>query len=287
MRAGLVFVAVALGVAFWMWPEAVEDGVESATGDRSRAKKPYPRARQEREIRKKNPREEFEAARERGLTEKEVRGIVEEFVESMDFEDQPHRPVEVVLHEWRMKRLTIYLDAMADGFSLSKKQKLDVQAKLPALAVKHVARCLLFESDDRGAALAFHGAARVISEPGDLTRAEQIEAIDGHPISFVDEGIRPRELCDLVESQMQVIGYQDDAKEWIWVDRRQMTLDYGTMEHYADWDDPFTDGADVIGAAGEVFPLSMRQVERLGDLEDESVSPHTPKVRSGSNLGKR
>jgi len=243
--------------------------------------KPYIRDHEGREISGENPRKEFEAARKRGMTEEEVRKVVEDFFEAVAYEDQPHRPVEVVLCELREKRLSLYLDALAEGFNLTKEQKLDAQAKLPALAAQQVTRLLLLESVDRAW---MTGAGGDVSEPSPLTRLEQIEVIVRNPLILRDEGVSPWELCELNQRQKEMIGYQDDTGEWIWVDGREKTFDFGTRESDLDLRNLYAVGAGDKATAGEIFPLSIRQVERLRDFEYGTVPPHAPKPGYGNDL---
>ncbi len=218
------------------------------------------------------------------MTEEEVRKVVEDYFEALAYEDQPHRPVEVILQELREKRLSLYLDALADGFNLTMEQKLEAQAKLPALAAQQVARILLLQGIDRSWNLSLVGATGEITEPRPLTRSEQVEVIDREPLSLTDEDIRPWELCELDERQKMMIGSQDDAGEWIWVDGGQKTFDYDSTESYGDLSDPFAKGASVLTTAGGIFPLSMWQVERLQDFKDETVSSHAAKPNDGNDL---
>lgn len=282
--AGWLCAAGALCVAICLRPDLKVDGVGAVPGDRSRVTKPNTGDREERELSKKNRLKEFEAARKPGMTEDVVRKVVEDYFETLAYADQPHRPVEEILCELRAKRLSLYLDALADGFNLTPEQKLDAQAKLPALAAQQVTRLLLLESIDRSWDVSLIGVGGKISEPSPLTRSEQIEVIVGQPISLTDEGIRPWELCELNEKQKQMIGSQDDAGEWIWVDGGEKTFDFGTTESYEHLSDPFVKGAGVITTAGKIFPLSMSQMERFGRIEDEGTSPPTANLRYGNDL---
>lgn len=220
------------------------------------------------------------------MTEEEVRKVVEDFFAAVAYEDQPHRPLEVILCELREKRLSLYLDALAEGFNLTREQKSEAQAKLSTLAAQQVDRILFLESVDRAWDISLVGAGGKIPEAVPLTRSEQIEVMVKEPLSMIDEGMRPWELCELNERQKEMIGYQDDAGEWIWVDGREKTFDFGTTESYADLSDPFAEGVGVISMAGEIFPLSIRQVQLLGEFEHEAVSPGTPELKYRNDLGR-
>jgi len=261
-----------------------EDRGGFVTGDQNQVTRPYTRDREGREKSKKNPRKEFEAARQRGMTEEEVRKVVGDFLKEVAYEDQPHRPVEVILCELREKRLSLYLDALAEGFNLTKEQKLEAQAKLPALAAQQVTRLLLLESVDRAWNLSFSGAGGDVSEPSPLTRLEQIDVMVRNPLILGDEGVRPWELCELNQRQKEMIGNQDDTGEWIWVDGGEKTSDFGTRESYLDLSNPYAAGAGVMATAGGIFPLSIRQVERLRDFEYGTAPPHAPKPGYANDL---
>ncbi len=282
--AGWLCLVCALGAVFLLRPGVDEEKDDSVAVDRSRMTKPNSRDRDEREIGKKNPRVEFEAARKRGMTEEEVRKVVEDYYEATAYEDQPERPVEVVLYEMREKKLNLYLDALAEGFNLTEEQKLEAQAKLPTLAAQHVDRLLLLDTVDRAWELSLTAEGAKNLTPIELTRSEQIEVIARSSLNLAEEGMRPWELCELDERQKEMIGYEDDAGEWIWVNGDLKTLDFGKAEFYGALRDPFAEGANVMDMAGEIFPLSMRQVERLGVFQDEVVSSDSQKLKPVKDL---
>ena len=255
--------------------------------DGSPVTKPYQRVHDPNmEKRTKNPREDFEAARKRGMTEEEVRLVVKEYFQAIAFEDQPGRPVEMILNEAMEKRLDLYFDALEEGFNLTKEQVSEIRGKLPGLVAQQVnGRLLLVEVERAWESTGpDEDESRVHAKPSALTRLEKIEIFVKDPtLVFYDE-LYPWKISVLNESQQQMIGYQDEAGEWMWVDGSERTLDYGITDCYADLNYPFEEDVRVMDAAGEVFPLSMWQVERMGDFEDESVSPHTPRMISGSDL---
>lgn len=282
--AGWLCAALALGLVFWLRADGEKKGGDASEGSGPQVTKPYPRERDERERRTKNPREEFEAARKRGLTEEEVREVVVNFLEAVSYEDKVGQPVEAVLRDVWEKRLDVYFDALVDGFDLSQDQIWTLKSKEPALATHFVARTLLLASVDEAWEVKLPGEGDSAFEKNSTpTNLEQIETMVRHPMSFSDE-ILPWNLIELSEDQKQMVGYHDDAGEWIWVDGQNSTLDFGTTESYRDLIDPFVDDRTVMGMAGGIFPLSMWQVERLGDFEDEIVSPHTPKTINGGEL---
>jgi hypothetical protein len=280
--SGWLCLGCALCAAFWLRPGVNGDRDEAVTDERSRMTRSYGRDRDGRGIGKKNPRMEFEAARKKGMTEEGVREVVDEYFKTLAYEDQPDRPVEEVLRELRERRLSLYLDALAEGFQLTEEQKLEAQAKLPALAAQHVDRVLLLNTVDRAWELSLTAEGAKNPTPSALTRSEQIELIAKCPLGRIDEGLSPWELCELDERQKEMIGYKGDAGEWIWVNGGEMTLEHGIAEKYRDLNDPFTEG--VMGTGGVIFPLGMRQVERLKDYQEGNATADAPQLKSVNEL---
>jgi hypothetical protein len=175
---------------------------------------------------------------------------------------------------------------MTEAFNLTQQQITEAQNKLPSLAAKDIHRCLLLESVDRswGSSIE-NGTSKNVHAiyPDDMTRAEKIEIMLTYPLYYNVEGTRPWDLCELNESQKEMLGFKNDEGEWTWVDGER-TLDFGTTENYADLENPFAVHGNIMATAGKVFPLSMWQVEHLGEFEDESVSPHTPISKTGGSL---
>jgi len=241
----------------------------------------------EKDRRAKKPREEFDEARKRGLSEDEVRGIVEEYFKVVTYKDQPERPLEEIMNELRLARLRLYLDVLSEGLHLSQEQIAIVEEQLPSLASKEVVRIILLAQVDAEWALPVAPENAVVAKSGSsgLSRLQQIETAAKTSLfsEIPSEIARPWELCELSEDQKQLLGYEDDTGEWIWVDGEERTLDYYTEKCYDHLDDPFAQ-SQVMHRAGVVFPLSMWQVERLGDFEDVHVAPFNPMMKEGGEL---
>lgn len=284
--AALSCAALALGFAFWNRTDKDKDGETTIIGNPIDQTKLYPRGETDRKMRTKNPREQFDAARKRGLTEHEIRSILNEYLAATTYEDQPNRPIEAIMKEIRLKRWNIYLDTLAETMNLTEQQITEAQKKLPSLAAMDSMRSLLLESVDRAwdnsIKTGTHDSIRT-DDPNQMTRSEKIEIMLTYPLYYKVEGTRPWDLCELSESQKEMLGFKNDAGEWTWVDGER-TLDFGTTENYADLENPFAVHGNIMATAGKVFPLSMWQVERLGEFEDESVSPHTPISKTGGSL---
>ncbi len=95
--------------------------------------KPFPRdsnRRKGRAGRTKNPREEFEAARKRGLTEGEIRSIAVEYLESgitiLDTSDRTGKKLFVR----RVRQQEWYLEILAEGLGLTTLQREDAEGKM-------------------------------------------------------------------------------------------------------------------------------------------------------------
>lgn len=282
--AGWLCAALALSLGFWLWANGdKKDGVVAETNG-PQVTKPYPRERDERERRTKNPREEFEAARKRGMTEEEVRGIVEGFMSfGITFEYQQDMPDEDYMEMGKRAR-DWYRETLVEGFALTQVQELvlikvlreygkrDLASYMESLALL---RAKKDKTKIRGANHDF------FSGLGNLPNF-QLDWLGDFGLSEAETLLRNPDFLD--ERQREMIGYVDKSGQWSWVNGMERTLDYGTTDYYSDLSDPFANGNKVMDTAGEIFPLSMWQVERLGDFEDESVSPHTPILKTGNHL---
>lgn len=280
--AAAVCLALGVGLVVFSYKDGQEYG-ETTEVERAPVTKPYPREREERELRTKNPREEFEAARKRGLTEGEVRGIVSEYLKmGITFQNHQDRSEEAYV-EMGDKARAWYQDALVEGFGLDQVQKPVLRRMLQQAGkddlVEFKDRLMRFRElrrkmDEGVIGLEAYGYALEFGSPP--------EVVGG--FGLLGEDIRPRILALLDEEQMEMVGFFDvEGKRWIWVDGGSRTLDFGTSDCYGDLSDPFSESG-VMAVAGKVFPLSMRQVECLGDYEGEAVSPHTPKLFDGGYL---
>jgi hypothetical protein len=238
-----------------------------ATGDGSsrkqpvglngRVTKPHPRDRDPRmEMRAKNPREEFEAARKRGLTEEEVRWVVEDFVAMNLNPKSPDRTAdpEDAREEWK-RREQWYLDTLVSGFGLSEEQKKQAAGRLRELGER--------EFKDYQEFLANRKALN--EEAGRLGGVNRwgIMEILGADGWFCVDACAPWNLCDLDEEQKKIIGYVDGEGQWGWPTGGKMTKDFGTDERYENLDNQQISQNGFINPAGRFFPLSMDQVDRI------------------------
>lgn len=271
MLVGMVCVALALGVAFWMWHDGDEDGVAPLTTDSSRGTKPYPRERDERERRTKNPREEFEAARKRGLTEAEVRGVVEEFhsynIHSVKPEDLPPEKLQKL---WESENRW-YLDTLVSGFGMSDLQRSEVAKKL---------------SEMRARDMRSYQDNLTQKQIPDLQRVQN--AIDHFFVLsyFLDEHkwlnrqeYAPWNLCDLTQSQKEMIGYMPPEGGLDWLPGRLSSDVSLTEEELEIWDHWYGREWNDVPHAGKFFPLSMGQMKRVAVLHQAGIALHSGEVK--------
>jgi hypothetical protein len=272
---------VAVGLVVWMLPDGEREGASSAPGERMRSTKPYPREREERGVRAKNPREEFEAARERGLTEEEVRGIVEEFV-SLGITFENHQDIsEQEYFEMGNKARDWYRDSLVEGFSLTPIQEADLTKILYEVGMKDMAHFQERRARFRDLSVKAENGELGLEAYGLLVE------FGGKPTLAGNFGLweaSPQNMIDLDEQQREMIGCHDEYGTWIWVDGEQRTLDFGADTAYHNLQNPFSSINSIISVAGKVFPLSMEQADRLEIFRNESVSCHWPQVRTGAYL---
>jgi hypothetical protein len=221
--------------------------------------------------RTKNPRDEFEAARKRGMTEEEVRWVVEDFLETgiLDWES-----VGVPLDQLtkrRDKEYEWYLGILVEGFGLTRQQRKEAENALEKikeadsehfLAVMKSAKEYLTHKDP----FAEESELRT-RVPGDLVRGVSIWA--------QGEKISPWNLCTLDEAQKSMLPLRLEDGQWIWDRSGSVTLDYGTAERYENLDDPFTD-LWIFVRGGDIFPLSMAQVDGIRGAEFQLNSTKHP-----------
>jgi hypothetical protein len=253
--AGWLCAALALGLVFWLRSDGDKKGGVAGEGNAPRVTKPYPRERDARETRTKNPREEFEAARKRGMTEEEVRGIVEEFMRTGIGKIDLSNALEKELLDHRKAENSWYLKTLVQGFGLTPDQEREAAQEL------HKSRVLAYSI--------FLGTMIQAAATIDIEAVPNDEIIDPDP--FSDEvanwisvlGYRPWDLCELDVGQKEIIGLKNDGEEWIWPRPGSETWDFGTEEKYVDLDDPFSEHKISVAHAGYVFPLSMDQVDHI------------------------
>ena len=261
MKTKLTWVAGCLCLAVALWNgSGVSGGGDSRKSPialNGRVTKPYPRDRDPRmEKRAKNPREEFEAARKRGLTEEEVRWVVEDFVAMNLYPMNSGRAIDKEkTHEVWKRRQQWYLDTLVSGFGLSDQQKKQAAAKLGEMIESEFYHYQEYLANKKS----FDMAA---SREGKVSRWLILELL-GADSWFRDQEYAPWNLCDLDDAQRQMVGYAGEEGQWVWISDGNTTNDFGTNERYGDLDDPQASQNGFVTSAGRIFPLSMEQVDRI------------------------
>lgn len=253
-----VCLALALGLVFFLERDGNwRKGMESA-GKTAPVTKPFPRDQERpggRELPTKNPREDFDAARNRGLTEQEVRWIIEDFM-NLGIDNgtialgsaKDYYKTRVRRHEW-------LLDAMTSGFALSAGQKDQASASLKAhgerdLAefVEYVSGIKSFEADGKEYRVVDGSKVRKLTDASYWLR---------------DPECAPWNLTDLSEGQKDMTRFRNEEGRLIWIREGSRTLDYGTDEKYEASGDAFMTDPMVMNGGGWFFPLSIGQVEGM------------------------
>lgn len=256
MLAAWLCVALALGLVFWWRTDGEKKAEVAAEGNSPRVTKSYPRERVATERRTKSSREEFEAARKRGLTEAEVRGVVEEFIAMNLNPKSPDKTAdpEDAREEWK-RREQWYLDTLVSGFGLTGQQKKQAAARLRELGERDFKNYQEF--------LANRMSPAKKPESGGKLPFWLLMEILGPDGWFQYHACAPWNLCDLDEEQKKMIGYSDGEGQWGSISGGKMTKDFGTDERYENLDDQQTSQNGFINPAGRFFPLSMDQVDRI------------------------
>lgn len=263
-RWKIVLAAAFVVVALWVWIGREKDGGDVIAGERTAVTKPHPRERDERmERRTKNPREEFESARKRGMTEDEVRGVVEEFHE-LGYSELKQKGGS--LDEFRVFRSKVwqwYSDLLAEGFGFTGEQERLVSKRLQEMGEKDFSTQLevfgkLIPDSSQD--------ARISSE-----NTEALEILLGTRVWLAWQKYEVWELCNLNEDQME-IGWGAVAKfGQSWVIGKERTKDPDTDDHYNDLENPFEPAHQVFSESGKIFPLSMEQVDRIRSVKENSL----------------
>ena len=283
MKAKLTWLAgcLCLAVALWIGTDVSGGGYsgQSPMALNWRVTKPYPRDRDLRmEKRAKNPREEFEAARRRGLTEEEVMGIVEEFEElgitqaiDQNLLEEEYAKKGDLVRRW-------YCDALVEGFSLTEVQELVLKKVLRQVGKE--------DASSFGEHLERFRDLKDTTETGVLGFEEHFPIVQFgvNPLNAGSFGLRdvsPYKLIELDDHQKAMLGCHDEKGQWIWANEQQSTLDYGTDARYLYLKNPLSSINSIISYAGIIFPLSMEQADKLEPFRHASVSCHTPQVSTG------
>lgn len=253
--AAVISLLLALGSVFWLRPDLGKKGGDVSEGNGPRVTKPYPRERDARQRRTKNPREEFEAARKRGLTEEEVRGIVEEFVRAGIGDINLSSTTERELLANRKEENSWYLQTLVEGLGLTPDQQKVAAEKLHKSRV-HNYSVFLTEKAEAAASI---GVELVPDDA--IFNTDPFTSDDADRVGTIR--FLPWDLCELYEGQKQLLGLRIEGEKWTWPRAGSETLDFGTEKKYENLDDPFCEYQISVANAGHVFPLSMDQVDRI------------------------
>jgi len=267
---GWVCLAVALGILLYnLLGRERSDGGKSVGGGIP-VTKPFlrdgSRLREGSEV-KTNPREEFGAARKRGMTEQEVRWIVEDFRNlGIDSGEIAAGSAEAY-YGIRMRRHQWLLDALKSGFGLSKEQKSQTVESLEVLGARDLA-----------------GFTKYLTEIKSFeVEGKEYRVIDGSKVRSLTDShnwlkgpdYAPWNLCDLKESQKDMVRFRNEEGRWIWIREGSRTLDFGMTEKYEASSDAFMTDPVIMNGGGYFFPLSMGQVEGMigAKLHQASKAP--------------
>jgi len=212
--------------------------------------------------RTKNPREAFENARKRGMTEEEVRFIVEDYAKLGILSKPPEEISPEHFHKIGIKARSWYGEVLVEGFGLIHRQEVEVTERLRELGKKDLAN---FKED----LARFHDFVEKW-EAGDAEARASVFSLEYQAAptlrgdyGLVAEVYLPWNLCELNEGQKEMIGLKYENDQWIWPRPGSVTIDYGTEDQYLNLDDPFEEGSGINSCAGKVFPLSMAQVDGI------------------------
>jgi hypothetical protein len=259
----------------WFSPPEMKAGVSSEESGQQ-VTNPYPRELDAREVPTKNTREEFEAARKRGLTEAEVREVVEEFhsynIHSLKPEDLPPENLKML---WESENRW-YLDTLMTGFGMSDLQKSEVARKL---------------SEMRARDLRDYQEYLTKKQIPDLQKIQN--AID-HFLVISDflyeykllkrQEYAPWNLCDLTQLQKEMIGYLPLEGGFDWLPGRLPSDVSLTEEELEIWDHWYGRGWNDVPDAGKLFPLSMGQMKRVVELHQAGIALHSGEVKTFPDL---
>lgn len=260
--AGWVCALFALGLIVSAWREKGQgDGGESG-GKTAPATKPSPRDQDRRgsmagEL--KNPREVFETARKRGLTDLEVRWIVEDFHE-LGYSELKRKGGKLnEFRGFRSRAWQWYSDLLAEGFGFTGEQERRVSKRLQEMS-----------GNDFSTQLKVF--ANLMPDPSQDVRItpENMELMGillGTGVWLRWQKYEAWELCELSDDQME-IGWGKIARlGQSWSAGGERTKDFGTDEFDNNLGNYFHEAYKVLSNAGTVFPLSMEQVERMRNVE--------------------
>ncbi len=244
--------AIAMGVLI-VSERGLEDRSGRETG-KAPVTKPVPRS--ERPANETiDPREEFEAARNRGLTEQEVRWIVSDFTNlGIDSQDVAAGSAESYF-VLRSRRHRWLVDVLASGFGLSADQKHQAAESIEALGERDLAEFTKYIGGISG--------FEVEGKEYRVVDGSKVRKLTDASAWMKSEDYAPWRLCDLTEEQKDLIRFRNEEGEAVWISGGSRTLDFGSDDRYEGSGDAFMTDPVVLNAAGWVFPLSISQVERV------------------------
>ncbi len=193
-------------------------------------------------------RKEFEAERKRGLSEREVRWIVEDLQAAGFTSEGVGAETTEEYFALRKSRERWYLDTLAMGLGLTGEQKFQAAETLRELGNaeyeefrKYAGSLKIFEVEGRPMAIVSGDKVGRFTLVG-----RWMDSSEYHP----------QNLCKLGEEQLEVSRSSEDREGY-------STRDFGTDVRYTDLVDPFGDQYIEIADAGKIFPLSMAQVDGI------------------------
>jgi hypothetical protein len=221
--------------------------------------------------------EDYIARCKKGMTEQEVRWVIEDFQKSgLDWNPRSAPPEEFIRQRKAQQRW--YLDLLTDGLRLDPDQRRMAQEKLAAFFDEAVADFQSKLSEKGSGASEQEGALHLLENGG--TTKQLVEAGSW----LADEKYAPWELCELTEEQVRLTWFG-------WIDsRRNANPDGLTYEPEMPWfgdrmieggpsedggwelgDFPTGDAPSDIRGAGDIFPFMSGQKFLLG--EGDGVGP--------------
>ena len=214
--------------------------------------------------------EEYEANAERGMTENEVRWVVEDFVALGLGVDYPEEMTAEGYVALRKAREDWYLGALVSGLRLNKEQEVNAREAMGVLRERDYAKFL-----------EFLGGVKSFEHEG-----QEMKVFDGSKAARLtnagewmkEEGYRPWNLCELSGEQEAVTWKVADGATGEAGGEGQLKGFPGfgfykgvggeakAIDGFSY--DPFESvGWEFFGKAGLIFPLSAEQIKRVGETD--------------------
>lgn len=212
--------------------------------------KPYPRG-PEHLAGTGNPRDEFEAARKRGMTADEVRWVVEDFVNFGIDSDQLAAGTGDGYYQLRTKRHQWLLDTLVAGFGLSDEQKQWAAVRLRELAERDYAEFREY--------LAGMKPIEVEGKMFQVVDGSKVRKLTDASAWMEGDDYLPWNLCELDELQKEIIGFEDQGGQGDVAGG----FAFGKKWLYQAPNDPPIAQSGLILPSGKIFPLSDEQVDGI------------------------